>query len=93
MTEACNVAQVVFSSLCHFQSGQIRLAVHIKIRGTLWSLFFRLCTSISNIYHGLFRKVKNVEMVYVLQSDLGTSQLIFKTDKSTNKAPKVFLEN
>ena len=34
-----------------------------------------------------------MEMVYVSQIDLGTSQLTFKAEKSTNKAPKVFLEN
>ena len=31
-------------------------------------------------------------MVYISQNDLGTSQLTFKADKSTNKAPKFFLK-
>ena len=38
-------------------------------------------------------KAKDVEMAYILQSDLGTSELTFKTDKSASKASKVFLEN
>ena len=33
-----------------------------------------------------FFKVKDVEMVYISQSDLGTFQLIFKDDNSTNNA-------
>ena len=33
-----------------------------------------------------FFKVKDVEMVYISQSDLGTFQLIFKEDNSTNNA-------
>ena len=31
-----------------------------------------------------FLKVKDVEMVHISQSDLGTFQLIFKDDNSTN---------
>ena len=33
-----------------------------------------------------FFKVKDVEMVYISQNDLGTFQLIFKDDNSTNNA-------
>ena len=33
-----------------------------------------------------FLKVKDVEMVYISQSDLGTFQLIFRADNSTNNA-------
>ena len=33
-----------------------------------------------------FFKVKDVEMVYISQSDLGTFQLIFKDDNSKNNA-------
>ena len=33
-----------------------------------------------------FFNVKDVEMVYITQSDLGTFQLIFKDDISTNNA-------
>ena len=35
-------------------------------------------------------KAKDVEMVYILESDFGTRQLTFKTGKSTNKAPQDF---
>ena len=33
-----------------------------------------------------FSKMKDVEMVYITQSDLCTFQLIFKDDNSTNNA-------
>ena len=36
-----------------------------------------------------FYNVKDIEMVYITQSDLGTFQLIFKDDNSTNNACNV----
>ena len=33
-----------------------------------------------------FFNVKDVEMVYITRSDLGTFQLVFKNDNSTNNA-------